>query len=95
MWSVRDYSIRRPAATTQPRDAFLQRAVMAPVGLSIPSGREFWRRACLSTRHPADLIALVGSSGRRVFIRPSQDRVIERLGVAGSWRDRPFLDALA
>lgn len=63
--------------------------------LDPPRGPEFWGSACLSTKHPADLVALVGSSGRRVFIWPSQDRVVARLGVAASWKDRPFLDALA
>jgi hypothetical protein len=37
----------------------------------------------------------IGSSGRRVFIWPSQDRVVARFGVAATWKDRPFLDALA
>jgi CubicO group peptidase (beta-lactamase class C family) len=63
--------------------------------LDPPRGPEFWRSACLSTKHPADLVAGVGSSGRRVFIWPSQDRVVARLGVAAWWKDRPFLDALA
>ena len=63
--------------------------------LDPPRRPEFWRSACFSTKHPADLVAGVGSSGRRVFIWPSQDRVVARLGVAASWKDRPFLDALA
>lgn len=63
--------------------------------LDPPRDAEFWRSACLSKRHPADLVALVGSSGRRVFIWPSQDRVVARLGVAASWQDRTFLEALA
>jgi CubicO group peptidase (beta-lactamase class C family) len=62
--------------------------------LDPPRGPAFWRSACLSTKHPADLVALVGSSGRRVFIWPSQDRVVARLGVAATWKDRPFLEAL-
>ncbi len=62
--------------------------------LDPPRNREFWKNACLSTKHPADLVALVGSSGRRVFIWPSQDRVVARLGVAASWKDRPFLESL-
>lgn len=63
--------------------------------LDPPRSSGFWRSACLSTKHPADLVALIGSSGRRVFIWPSQDRVVARLGVAATWKDRPFLDALA
>jgi hypothetical protein len=62
--------------------------------LDPPRSGAFWSGACLSKKHPADLVALVGSSGRRVFIWPSQDRVIARLGVAASWKDRPFLEAL-
>lgn len=62
--------------------------------LDPPRGSEFWRSACLSTKHSTDLVALIGSSGRRVFIWPSQDRVVARLGVAASWKDRPFLNAL-
>jgi hypothetical protein len=63
--------------------------------LDPPRSSEFWKSACLSTKHPTDLVALIGSSGRRVFIWPSQDRVVARLGVAASWKDRPFLEALA
>lgn len=63
--------------------------------LDPPRGPVFWRNACLSTKHPADLVALVGSSGRRVFIWPSLDQVVARLGVAATWKDQPFLDALA
>ena len=63
--------------------------------LDPPRGPEFWKSACLSTKHPSDLVALIGSSGRRVFIWPSQDRVVARLGVAATWKDRPFLDALS
>lgn len=55
----------------------------------------FWAGACLSRRHPADLVALVGSSGQRVFILPSKDRVFARLGRSPSWKDKPVLDALA
>ena len=63
--------------------------------LDPPRSSEFWKSACLSTKHPTDLVALIGSSGRRVFIWPSQNRVVARLGVAASWKDRPILDALA
>ncbi len=63
--------------------------------LDPPRGPAFWKSACLSKKHPADLVALIGSSGRRVFIWPLQDRVVARLGVAATWKDRPFLDALA
>lgn len=61
--------------------------------LDPPRSAGFWRTACLSTRQPADLVALIGSSGRRVFIWPSQRRVFARLGVSSDWQDRPFLAA--
>lgn len=63
--------------------------------LDPPRSSAFWSGACLSTKHPAELVALIGSSGRRVFIWPSQDKVLARLGVAATWKDRPFLEALA
>lgn len=55
----------------------------------------FWQGACLSRRHPADLVALVGSSGQRVFIWPSHDQVFARLGTSRNWKDAPLLNALA
>lgn len=63
--------------------------------LDPPASRSFWQRACLSRKHPADLVALIGSSGRRVYIWPSEDKVVARHGTARSWVDRPFLSALA
>lgn len=55
----------------------------------------FWQRACLSTIQPAEMVALIGSSGRRVFIWPSEHRVVARLGRARSWEDGPFLRELS
>ncbi len=62
--------------------------------LDPPRPASFWSRACLSRRQSAGMVALIGSSGRRVFIWPSEDRVVARLGRASSWRDAPFLNAL-
>ena len=62
--------------------------------LDPPRSPAFWAGACLSRRQPAEMVALIGSSGRRVFIWPSQDKVVARLGRAPSWQDGPFLDAL-
>ncbi len=62
--------------------------------LDPPKGRDFWAGVCLSRSQPASLLVLVGSAGRRVFIWPESGRVVARLGVAASWRDRPFLAAL-
>ncbi|WP_193210759.1 serine hydrolase domain-containing protein [Luteolibacter marinus] len=54
-----------------------------------------WQRACLSKNQPSDLVALIGSSGRRVFIWPSAGKVVARLGRSPSWKDGPFLDSLS
>lgn len=61
--------------------------------LDPPKGREFWGGVCLSRSQPPGMLALVGSAGRRVFIWPGSGRVVARLGVSASWRDRPFLAA--
>lgn len=55
----------------------------------------FWTGTCLSTRHPTDLVGLVGSSGQRVFIWPSRNRVFARLGKSRSWSDKALLDVMA
>lgn len=62
--------------------------------LDPPRPAGFWQRACLSRDQPSGMVALVGSSGRRVFIWPGEDKVVARLGRASSWRDGPFLAAL-
>lgn len=56
---------------------------------------DFWQRSCLSRDQPPELVALIGSSGRRVFIWPSEGKVVARLGRVASWKDAPFLDALS
>jgi CubicO group peptidase (beta-lactamase class C family) len=55
----------------------------------------FWSGACLSKGHPADLVALIGSAGQRVFIWPAKDQVFVRLGRSPQWKDAPLLEALA
>ncbi|MCW1884911.1 beta-lactamase family protein [Luteolibacter flavescens] len=54
----------------------------------------FWQGAGLSRSQPREFYALIGSSGRRVFIWPQEQVVIARHGVARSWRDGAFLRAL-
>jgi CubicO group peptidase (beta-lactamase class C family) len=63
--------------------------------LDPPRSPGFWANACLSPRHSPNLAMLVGSSGQRVAIWPSQDRVFARLGASRSWQDGPLLNALA
>jgi CubicO group peptidase (beta-lactamase class C family) len=55
----------------------------------------FWQQSCLSKRQPASMAALIGSSGRRVFIWPDSGRIVVRMGVSSAWQDQPFLNALA
>jgi len=55
----------------------------------------FWAGVCLSPRHPANVVLLVGSSGQRVAIWPSQNRVFARLGSSRAWQDGPLWNALA
>lgn len=51
-------------------------------------------RMCLSRSAPNDLIAMVGSGGQRVYVIPSLDTVIVRLGKPGGFSDPKFLAAL-
>jgi hypothetical protein len=60
--------------------------------LAHPYPASFWSRACLSTTQPADFVALIGSSGRRVYIWPGADKYLARLGPTPDWRDVPFLE---
>jgi CubicO group peptidase (beta-lactamase class C family) len=53
-----------------------------------------WARACLSRQAPPDLIAMVGSRGQRVYVVPSRNQVIIRLGRTPGFRDPEFLAAL-
>jgi len=69
-------------------------AVEIEDALDPPKSAGFWQKACISRRQPSEMVALIGSSGRRVFIWPSEDKVVTRLGRAASWKDGPFLDAL-
>ncbi len=62
--------------------------------LDPPASTAFWQRACLSRSQPAEMVALIGSSGRRVYIWPSEEKVVARLGRAASWKDGPFLGVL-
>lgn len=59
-----------------------------------PMSSTYWNSACLSRRQPADLVALIGSGGRRVYIWPGQNKCIARLGTSTSWSDAGFLSNL-
>lgn len=71
-----------------------RREIEVERALDPPAATSFWRDACLSRHQPAELVALIGSSGRRVFIWPRERRVIARHGVSGGWQDAPFLAAV-
>lgn len=62
----------------------------------LESGGNFgaWDRACASTLAPSGTIILVGSSGQRVYIIPSLELVVVRLGASGQLRDPEFLRLL-
>jgi CubicO group peptidase (beta-lactamase class C family) len=70
-------------------------AIEVEAVLDPPRSSDFWQQSCLSRRQPAEMVALIGSSGRRVFIWPQEKKVVARLGVSHSWTDQPFLNALS
>jgi CubicO group peptidase (beta-lactamase class C family) len=55
------------------------------------SARANWKHACLSRSAPADLIAMVGSRGQRVYVSSSRRLIIVRLGSKPGFRDPDFL----
>ncbi|MBB5352628.1 CubicO group peptidase (beta-lactamase class C family) [Haloferula luteola] len=59
--------------------------------LDQPQSAAFWNGACLSRHQPGSLVALIGSSGQRVWIWPEEGRVLARLGYSPQWKDRPLL----
>jgi CubicO group peptidase (beta-lactamase class C family) len=68
-------------------------AVECDVEEAIASRRPAWTRLCLSKDAPSDLVAMVGSHGQRVYVSPSQNLVIVRLGRGAGFRDPDFLRA--
>lgn len=74
-------------------------------GANLPNAREidvesslggaadpaFWRSACLSCGAPSDLIAMIGTRGQRVYVVPSRNLVIIRLGEGRGFSDAEFL----
>lgn len=63
--------------------------------LNDPQSAGFWRGSCLSNRQPAELVALIGSNGKRLYLWPSRKLVIARLGASANWSDQHFLAAVA
>lgn len=56
--------------------------------------REDWSRMCLSNAAPRDLVCMAGSGGQRVYVIPSMETVIVRLGHPSKFKDPAFLQAL-
>lgn len=67
------------------------REVNVEASLDPPPGAEFWRNACLSRAAPADLLAMIGTGGQRVYVVPSRDLVIIRLANNSAFSDAEFL----
>lgn len=74
---------RRPSA--------VERDVEEAIGAGLSSAQ--WATSCLSRQAPPDLIAMVGSRGQRVYIVPSRNEIIVRLGTEPGFRDPEFLRA--
>ena len=82
LWNNRN--ARKPGAT----------AIEVERSIDQPLSSSFWNRACLSTSQPADLIASIGSGGRRIFIWPNEGKRVVRHGSSRAWRDAEFLGQL-
>jgi CubicO group peptidase (beta-lactamase class C family) len=75
---------RRPTA--------VERDIEEAIGSGLSSSQ--WASSCLSRSAPTDLLAMVGSRGQRVYIIPSRDEIVVRLGTGAGFRDPEFLSAL-
>lgn len=62
--------------------------------LERPWQRQSWSGACLSQCAPPDLLASIGSGGQRLYIVPSQNLLVVRLGSNSRFRDAEFLRCL-
>lgn len=70
------------------------REVAVESALGRDHGADFWRGGCLSRKAPADLLAMIGTRGQRVYIVPAQDLVVIRLGTGRGFSDAEFLRRL-
>lgn len=66
--------------------------VEASIGKDHPPA--FWRDGCLSRVAPEDLVAMIGTHGQRVYVVPSRDLVVIRLGTGAGFSDAGFLRRL-
>ena len=56
--------------------------------------RQNWQNACICRDAPADLVAAIGSGYQRLFVIPSMQLVVVRLGRFGRYSDAHFLRLL-
>jgi CubicO group peptidase (beta-lactamase class C family) len=56
--------------------------------------RQNWQRVCICRDAPADMVAAIGSGYQRLFVIPSQQLVVVRLGKFGRCNDGQFLRLL-
>jgi len=70
------------------------REIDVEAALGREQSAEFWREGCLSRLAPADLLAMIGTRGQRVYVVPSRDLVVIRLGDGRGFSDAEFLRRL-
>ena len=70
------------------------REIAVEPSLADSHGAEFWRGGCLSLAAPADLLAMIGTRGQRVYSVPSRELVVIRLGSGRGFSDAEFLRRL-
>jgi CubicO group peptidase (beta-lactamase class C family) len=77
--------LNQAAASSSPREGDIEEA------LTKGWGKKDWASFCLSKSAPADLVAMAGSGGQRVYVSSSRRLVIVRMGTASNFRDHEFL----
>jgi len=70
------------------------REIDVEAALGRDQSAEFWREGCLSRPAPRDLLAMIGTRGQRVYVVPSRDLVVIRLGNGRGFSDAEFLRRL-
>jgi CubicO group peptidase (beta-lactamase class C family) len=55
----------------------------------------FWNLASFGPDLDSGWLAMAGSGGKRVYVLPSRDLVVARLGRSASWNDAAFLRAIS
>jgi len=70
------------------------REVDVEAALGRDQSADFWSHGCLSLAAPSDLLAMIGTRGQRVYVVPSRDLVVIRLGDGRGFSDAEFLRGL-